>query len=206
MGAERRDQTTQKGFSKIRQQLAAAATYEPKRSISNKRLVGTIAALFFGLATIYTSIFYVPAFIDVGAILGYSDKNTKLPSFEQNTRNKTFLSNYSEMFKLRRGYLRSGQALRVDYALSPGQELNLRVERCEAPIFIEALFCMKIEGQEYEITNKIKGGRYFIVRNPGFYYFDEKVINADGSKVTDPYSVMWTRRHDSLEGILSASR
>lgn len=170
------------------------ATYEPKRSVSNKRLAGSFFSLLLGIGMVYASIFYVPAFFDFKTILGFSNEDGKQPVIEISEDNKNPLAAYTEIFNIRRGYIRSGQALHVRYALSEGQQLTLSIHRCSAPVIVEIFTCMDSEGQEITISNNSRGSRDFVMRQDGFYYFDEKVTNADGAASNKPFAVEWSRR------------
>ncbi len=176
------------------QQLIAAANYEPERSMSNGRLAGSLLSLTFGLSVIYASVFYAPAFFNLGQILGFSSQDTKLPAIDPERDTPSALSPYLDHFKIRRGYIRRGQALKVDYSLSPGTSMTINVRRCNAPIIIEAFRCQNTEGQEINISGIGPGAKSLIMRNPGFYYFDETVTNMNGSKTDKPYKVIWSRK------------
>lgn len=181
------DDTVSKSF---RNQIVAAATYEPARSVSNSRLLGSGLSILFGLFILYTSVFYVPAFVNMGA-LGLATPATEQP---QADTKKHLLSGYTDMFKIRRGYIRAGQSLHVDYALSPGQNLMLNIQKCSAPVILEVFYCSNIQGQEIKVTGDARGSRSFVMREPGFYYFDEVVTNGNGSISEDPFFIMWSRK------------
>ncbi|MGJ8564907.1 MAG: hypothetical protein ACSHXY_15310 [Alphaproteobacteria bacterium] len=170
----------------------AAAYYEPKRSMSNRRLTATILSLFLGLAVLYASAFYAPAYINFNQAIGASTENLKLP--EQNDSN-TFLTPYVKMFKIRRGFVKPGQALKIDYALSPGTYMTVHVKKCNAPVFLEVIYCMNTSEQSTKIVGPSKSARTFLMKEPGFYYFDEFVMNMDGSPTKKPYKVLWTRKN-----------
>ena len=170
--------------------------HEPERSMSNRRLAGSIVSLVFGAVVAYASIFYAPAFFDVGSALGYSTQNMKLPTYDP-TKKKNRFSAFADAFKIRRGYIRQGQALKIDYRLTPGTEMTLHIKRCNAPVIIEAFMCMDIEGQQVNVKNSNSGTRSFIMRKPGFYYFDEVVTDVDGTKTDKPFKVVWSRKQIS---------
>lgn len=178
---------------RLREQLANAAMHEPERSMSNRRLAGSFLSLCLGIGVLYASIFYAPAFFDVNRALGYSTENLKLPAYNPDEK-KSRLASYTNAFKIRRGFIRQGQALKIDYKLTPGTSMTLHIKRCNAPVFVEVFTCMDVEGQQVQIKNSTSGARSFIMRQPGFYYFDEVVTNADGSPTDKPYSVLWSRK------------
>ena len=178
----------------FQQQFIAAANYEPERSMSNSRLVGSILSVFIGICVIYASIFYAPAFFNISQILGFSTENAKLPAIDSEKDGTSGLSAYANIFKIRRGFIRRGQALKVDYSLSPGTTMTVEIRRCNAPVFVEVVYCNHTEGQKIKMDNIGPGAKSMIMRNPGFYYFDEVVTNHDGSPTTKPYRVVWSRK------------
>ena len=162
-----------------------------KNSMSNTRFLGTFASLFLGLVLIYSSIFYVPAFLDVQKVMGVSTETVKLPRPETQSSK---LETYVNLFKVRRGYLRRGQALTLEYDLSPGMTMTASISRCSAPPVIEVFYCRNIEGEHIKINGDIPGKRNFIMRKPGFYYFDEVITQKKGFNHDDAYQVFWSRR------------
>lgn len=175
----------------LREQLEAMASYEPENSMSGRRFLGSILSLFSGLAIVYASIFYVPAYYNVGEALGLSTEEGKLPAIE--TENRHALSTYTDMFQLRRGYIRQGEGFEIKYVLTPGTKMVLNIQRCSAPIVIEAFYCMNTQGREIVIENKIRGTKVLRMAESGFYYFDESVTSLDGSPTTKPFTVIWKR-------------
>ena len=177
----------------LRQRLHAAANHEVDGSgpMSNKRFLGTFTSLFVGLILVYSSIFYVPAFLDMQKVMGMSTEKIKLPRVSEKSR---ALSSYANFFKIRRGYIRRGQALTLEHDLAPGTIMTASISRCSAPPVIEVFYCRNIEGQQIKITSDLPGKRNFIMRKPGFYYFDELITNKDGSKTDSEYKVLWSRR------------
>ena len=176
----------------LREQLMAMADYEPKGSMSVTRFIVSIFSLMLGLSIVYASIFYAPAFYDFNGALGLSTEEGKLPVIKEEKEHA--LSAYTNMFKLRRGYIRKGQALEVKYVLSPGTKMTLSIQHCKAPVVVEAFYCMNTRGEQITINNNQRGTKALIMRQPGFYYFDEDVTNMDGSATTKPFIVIWKRK------------
>lgn len=176
------------------QQFVAAARFEPERSMSNGRLTGSILSLFLAFCVIYASFFYVPAYFSVSQILGFSNESEKLPVIDPSTEGQSAIAAYARPFKLRRGFIRRGQALKVDYSLSPGTIMTVDIQRCAAPVFVEVIFCNTREGQTIKIEDRGPGAKSIVMRNAGFYYFDESVTNLDGSPTKKPYRVLWSRK------------
>ncbi len=175
--------------NRLRQQFLS----EPKQPMSNRRFVGTFFALLLGLSTVYASVFYAPAFFNVGQVLGYSTETVKLPVMDANAKAGP-LSSYVNMFKIRRGFIRSGQHLQVNYSLSPGTKMKIHVRRCSAPIFVEVIYCSDAEGQDFSIDGTGPSSHSLLIRQPGFYHFDETVTNLDGSPTKKPFRVVWRRK------------
>ncbi len=184
----------------FRQTMLAAAMYEPKRSMSNLRLIGSAVSICLGLTLAYASIFYVPAFIDFkGAmhVVGIDQNKKPLVAKVQSNSSQKWgiLSPYVDMFRLPRGYLRSGQKLHVDYIISPGTELELTIRQCVSYPVLEVFRCEETRDQKVTISSPREGAQTFRVSEPGFYYYSGKTINKDGSAETRPYAVAWQRRH-----------
>lgn len=176
----------------VRNKLRAIDNEPPEGPMSITRFIVSMFSLMFGLAVIYASIFYAPAFYDFNRALGLSTEDGKLPIIKEEKEHA--LSAYTDMFKLRRGYIRKGQALEVKYVLSPGTKMTLSIQHCKAPVVIEAFYCMNTQGEQSTVKNELRGTKAFIMRQPGFYYFDEEVTNLDGTATTKPFTVIWKRK------------
>lgn len=163
-----------------------------KPPMSRKRFIGTFLSLISGVFMVYCSIFYVPAYIDLGNALGMSADGQKLPAVNTDTETRHALSAYTDKFKIRRGYMRAGQALEIKYALFPGTKMTVKIEKCQSPPIIEVFYCQQRHGEEVVIQTP-RGARSFIIREPGFYYFDETVTTMDGQPTTMPSNVIWKR-------------
>ena len=180
--------------------MLAAAKYEPKRSMSNARLIGSAVSICLGLALAYASVFYVPAFIDFNNamhVVGL-DKDKKLLKPEVQNKDLSrwgVLRPYVELFQLPRGYLRNGQKLHVEYAISPGTELELTIRRCVSYPVLEVFRCDQSRDQHINITSPREGAQTLKVSEAGFYYYTARTINKDGSDEKRPYAVSWQRRH-----------
>ena len=186
--------------SSFKEMMLAAAKYEPKRSMSNIRLVGSAVSISLGLMIAYCSLFYVPAFVDFkGAmrVVGIDQDQKPLTLEQQAERAERWgvLAPYIRQFQLPRGYLRSGQKLHVQYALSPGTELTLSIKRCASVPILEVFKCQVAQEQTVNIRRPLEGVQTFRVSEPGFYYYTQATVNRDGSEEVKPYAVMWQRRH-----------
>ena len=176
----------------FKEQVVAAAMYEPKRSMSNSRLAGTFLSLIFGLGICYSSFFYVPAYFDSEQVLGGASHETvTLDDGEKDTRG--MFTAYLDVFKLRRGYIKAGQTLRVDYTLSADTALDLVIKHCKAPVIVEVFYCQSTSDQSVQVEQTGKGYKTFLMRQPGFYYLDQNVKNLDGTDAVKPYEVVWSR-------------
>ncbi len=179
----------------FKQAMYDAATYEPKRSMSNKRLIGSGLSLLLGISLAYASMFYVPAFVNVVGVLGFATQEGKLPVIENSKESSNFLKPYSDIFKLRRGYFRAGQILEVGSAMSPGSELMLTIQRCDSFPVIEIFHCGSLQSQTVTVSNPESGIQLFKISQPGFYYYSENSRNTDDSVMVKPYAVVWRRHH-----------
>jgi len=184
----------------FKQMILAAAMYEPKRSMSNIRLVGSALSISMGMALVYASIFYVPAFFDFRNamhVMGIDQEQKPLVLEAQSKTSDRWgvLKPYVELFRLPRGYLRSGQKLHVEYALSPGTELQLQIRRCVSYPILEVFRCDDSHDQTVKISSPLQGAQTFRVSEAGFYYYTGQTFNRDGSEEVRPYAVSWQRRH-----------
>ena len=174
----------------MRQKFMAAAAREAENSMTKKRFFATFAALFLCVILGYSSLFYVPAYVDFTKPVGLSTQDTKLP---KTSENPGALGSYMDVFKMRRGYLSQGQNLILNYDLSPGITVTASIGRCKSPPIVEVFHCQKIDEQSFKVRSLRSGKEIFTIQKPGFYYFDEVVTQADGSPTDKPYYVKWSR-------------
>ena len=178
----------------FKEAMIAAAKYEPKRSMSNRRLIGSALSWILGLFIVYCAIFYVPAFVNLRStmdVAGLKPKTAVLPAANEKPG---VLTPYLRLLNARRGFFRSGQILQVDYALSPGTELTLTIRKCEAPVIVEIFTCNSVQDQTIRISKPREGSQMFRVSEAGFYYYSETTRNLDGSEDEKPHVVLWRRR------------
>ena len=178
----------------FKEAMIAAAKYEPKRSMSNRRLIGSTLSWIFGLFLAYCAMFYVPAFIDLRGALDVAGIKQKTAALPQAGEKSGVLTPYKNLLNARRGFFRSGQILQVDYALSPGTELTLTIRKCTAPVIVEIFKCTSVQDQTVRINNPREGSQMFRVSDAGFYYYSEVTRNLDGSDGEKPFVVLWRRR------------
>lgn len=162
-----------------------AATYEPKRSMSNGRLISSGLSLALGLFIAYCSMFYVPAFTKSETILGFTAQMEKLPQRIEDSNNP--LAPYADMFRLRRGYFKAGQTLVARYEKTSDNTLTLNVVKCESRPIIEIFNCGKIRTESIKVKSRNQASYTFTISEPGFYYFN------DTTRLEKPYKVAWSR-------------
>ncbi len=182
------------GSNSFRQAMLAAAKHEPQRSMSNRRLVGSGMAIFTGIFFAYTAMFYLPAFFSFSKVLGVANQDIRIPSLSTLEQSSNPLKPYADIFKLRRGYFRSGQVIQVGYEISPDTQLSLEIKKCNSAPIIEIIQCNSYQTQTIDVSDPLRGAQSFRVSEPGFYYYKEKVSDLSGQQSTEPFVVVW-RRH-----------
>lgn len=174
----------------IRKQLMVASMQDAENAMTKKRFVGTFVSLMFGAGLAFSSIFYVPAYIDFTKPLGSSTEDGKFPQIQTDPG---ILGSYANMFKIRRGYIKAGQALTLTYNVSSRADITTVIGYCSAPSIIEVFYCNDINESHYKITARKEGKQSFTLKKPGFYHFRETVTYPDGAPMTEPYSLYWHR-------------
>jgi len=149
---------------------------------------------------LYCSLFYVGAFIDLGKIVGVSQsaraqKTQQNMSSMTNAKPRTILSPIVDGFSINRIYMRKGQSILATYSLPSGTILSLSIKQCNSKPVIEVFTCEVLGAQNAEIRNRSNGFIEFIVSEPGFYYFDDKVIKLPNTelKANYDYHIIWQR-------------
>ena len=178
-------------IARLRKNTVGKVGHGKSRSMSNSRLLISTFALLAGLLATYSSVFYVPSFIHFGHILGVSNIETQQAVKDKASGKKSFVRYYADLFKLRRGYFRVGQEIHIDYALSAGDTAKLNIYQCDAPPIVEVFTCEKFI--YHSMDGAGKGYSDFMINDPGFYYFDHKIVDQTGVKSNKPFSVMWSR-------------
>lgn len=164
---------------------------EPKRrTMSDRRLLATAAAIFIGLCLSYASLFYLPALMSNRSVLAVSTQNQTLPKIVKG-EDRTFLSPFFDLFHVQRGYFRQGQMLQVDYNIPAGHSANLTIKSCQGIYLLEALNCTPVLMSSTEIDGPKRGINRFTAPKNGFYIYESRVVTGGGDDV--PYSVVWRR-------------
>ena len=174
----------------MRKKFIHAATRHDEESMTKRRFVATFITLLLCLFLVYASFFYIPGYVDINKLIGLSTQNEKLP--QRVAAPRTF-DRYKNMFKVRRGYLSEGQNLILEYSLTEGTVINASIGRCNAPIIVEVFYCQRIDEQLFNVRSATSGTEKFVIKKPGFYYFDESVTHRDGSETKQPYIIKWSR-------------
>jgi len=168
--------------------LIDAATYEPKRSMSNARLINTIMTLFIAIVLMYSSLFYIPALFNSNMIIGTSTSQDNIQSLE-NQSAKPWYAPALNLLHMKRGYFKAGSEIRVAYNATPGSDVTLYLRQCSGIPVVEIYSCpagpihtFKAEGHRGEMR--------LPVHKNGFYYFSQSVkYNQDNGD----YIIVWGR-------------
>ncbi len=186
--------SSDEGNRGFRSAMLAAAKHEPRRSMSNRRLIGSGLSIFAGLFFAYTAMFYVPAFFNFQKTLGISSQDIKIGGLGSTEESSNPLKAYTDIFKLRRGYFRSGQVIQVGYEISPGTKLSLEIKKCNSAPILEIIHCDSFQTQTIDVSEPLRGAQSFRVSEPGFYYYSEQITDTAGQSTSKPFVVVW-RRH-----------
>ncbi len=170
------------------------------RKSTFRRMYLSVFILVTAGFTLYCSLFYVGAFIDMGKIVGFSQSN-RVHHAQQNIKPiddlkpRTALSPIIEAFMINRIYMRKGQSIIATYSLPTNAELFLSVRQCKSQPLLEIFNCRVLGAQNAVINNRSKGFKEFIVSEPGFYYFEEKVVKLPNKnlKAFLDYRIIWYR-------------
>lgn len=164
---------------------------EPKRrSMSDRRLLATAAALILGLCLSYISLFYLPSFMSNRSVLAVTTQDKTLPKIDYN-KNRTVFSPLFDLFHVQRGYFRAGQSLQVDYSLPAGHSAVLNIKACKGLYLLEALSCEPVVISSREVTGPKQGINRFTAPENGFYIYQNQVIEGAGEDA--PYAIVWRR-------------
>ncbi|WP_416878840.1 hypothetical protein [Litorimonas sp.] len=164
---------------------------EPKRrSMSDRRLLATVVALFVGLCLSYSSLFYLPSMLSNRSVLAVSTQDKTLPKIDYE-KNRTVFSPFFDLFHVQRGYFRAGQMLQVDYNIPAGYSAVLNIKSCKGFFLLEALNCEPVLISSREVAGPKRGISRFKAPENGFYIYETQVAEDAGKEL--PYSVMWRR-------------
>jgi len=151
--------------------IVDAARYEPKRSMSNSRLYSTIGVLIGAIFLCYTSLFYIPAALNMKMVLGTSTSQSSDASLKVAPNAPWYTA----------------------YTATPGTEITLYYRRCSGLPVMEVYSCPP--GPIHKKT--VKGHEGYIeipVHKNGFYTFSQKLDYKDDVAPTEQfYHIKWAR-------------
>ncbi len=152
------------------------------RSMSNWRLLGTAASWILGIAAIYCSLFYLPAFYDYRKAFGISSATPQINVTERN-----MLSPYMDLLKQNKTFLRSGQAMEASYKIESSARGKLLFFKCQSPLVIEVFKCDPVIVKEFPLNKS--SGKFAIQVNQNDFYGFTLALNDSEAK----YAVAWRR-------------
>ena len=156
------------------------------RSMSNGRLLGTAFSLLLGMFFVYTSIFYIPAFLNIRGAFGISGTH----ALAKAKSSKSPLSPFLNLLNMDRAYLASGQGVDVHYKLSRGTKAELVFYKCQTMPVMEVFNCDPIIVDRMSLRRSSSGQKSIQVKSNGFYAFKIITDAAPGN-----YQVAWQRRY-----------
>ncbi len=171
-----------------------------RRAHTFRRMYSSVFVLASAGFVLYCSLFYVGAFVDAGKIVGVS-QSARAEQAQKNVRNmprtqkRTLFSPIMEGFSTNRIYLRKGQTILATYSLPRNAELSLKIKQCASQPILEVFQCKALGQQGTVIRNRSTGFIEFTVSEPGFYYFEDKVIKLPDTelKANYDYRIIWQR-------------
>jgi len=183
MGSYNKNRAFSKDFG---QKIVAAAQYEPKRSMSNSRLISTFFVLVAAIFLCFCSLFYIPSLTTAkNSVIG------TLPSATYSSdRHKGYFDDFIRFIKINRGYFREEETIRVEYQLSEGMDVELKVLRCQQTPVLEIFMCQNPIIKSYTLEG-LHGNKLIPVSENGFYYLREFIITS--LPKNSPYYIKWGR-------------
>ena len=169
--------------------LHEAVSYEPKRSMSNARLINTILTLLGAIFLAYCSLFYIPAAFNMQVIMGKSTSQDNIPSIEKPTKAASWYDPAISFLHMKRGYFQAGSEIRVAYNSTEGSQITLFYSQCSGIPVIEIFSCPSGSVHKYEVKGHQGEVRIPVHRN-GFYFFKE---NVKYKNETGNYVIIWGR-------------
>ena len=142
------------------------------------RFLGSWASLMAGLGLCYTALHYIPSFLDREVILADSATSAS-GALDVGSGNPFY-----QLFKLERGYFRTGQAVVAQYELQPGASVDLIITRCRNTPVVEVYRCDPVSSSVIGVSDR-SGARTFTLSGAGFYMLNERA--------TGDYRVVWKR-------------
>lgn len=167
--------------------IVEAARHEPKRSMSNARLTNTIFVLFMGLFLAYSSLFYVPAALNMHMVIGTSTSQdgTNL----QTEPNAPWYTPLVNLLQMKRGYFKAGSEIRVAYNATPGAKITLYYNQCSGIPVLEIFSCPRSSLHRFEADGH-RGEVRIPVHKNGFYNFSQAVEYKSSN---GDYVILWGR-------------
>lgn len=171
-----------------------------QRDLSFRRMYSSVFVLVSAGFVLYCSLFYVGAFVDAGKIVGVS-QSVRAEKAQANVRNmprvknRTLFSPIIEAFSTNRIYLRKGQTILATYSLPRNSKLSLKIKQCASKPILEVFNCEPLGEQGTVIRNRATGFIEFTVSEPGFYYFEDNVVELPKKelKAFFDYRIVWQR-------------
>jgi len=168
--------------------LMEAATYEPKRSMSNARLINTFLTLLMAIVLAYSSLFYIPSLLKMSMIIGTSTSQDNIESLDTRPAQPWYTPAIN-LFHMKRGYFKAGSEIRVAYKATEGAKVTLYFKQCSGIPVIEIFSCPPGPIHTFEAKGHQGEARLPVHKN-GFYYFSQKVEHREE---TGDYVILWGR-------------
>lgn len=174
--------STNKVQVKRRNTVGWINVFGQRRSMSNIRLLTTAAVWIMGIAAIYCSFFYLPAFYDYRKAFGISSTVPEISNKE-----RSLFSPYVDLLLQNKTFLLSGQAMEASYKLDSRDAGTLLFYKCQSPVIVEVFKCDPIIVQEFPLRKA--DGKYAIQVNQNGFYGFELALNDHSLD----YAVAWRR-------------
>ncbi|PHS40260.1 MAG: hypothetical protein COA91_04610 [Robiginitomaculum sp.] len=171
-----------------------------KRKHTFRRMYLSVFVAFTASFALYSSLFYVGAFLDVGKIVGIS-QSVRAENTQKNVKSmtrakpRTILSPFLDALSTNRIYMRQGQTIQATYSLPKNSKLVLNIKQCKSKPVFEIFECNAVGQQTIEIKKRTTGSINFTVSESGFYYFNDQVTRppSTGLKAFHDYRIVWQR-------------
>lgn len=168
--------------------LISAATYEPKRSMSNSRLINTIIILIAAISLCYCSLFYIPSLFHTQMIIGTSTSRDNLETIKIEP-DPPWYTPAMNLFHMKKGYFKAGSKIQVAYNSTPGSKVTLLYQQCTGKIVAEIFSCTPGTIYKFKASGH-RGMTELPVHRDGFYYFSQSVEYTQDS---GDFVILWGR-------------